>query len=75
MLAENLVTANGDALKCFPVAYADGHEGDIEQIGAAMAKGDDEYVAKINEIIGELVESGQIDEWFVQHSEAASKLD
>lgn len=75
VLAENLVAANNGALKCFPLAYADGSEGDIEQIGAAMAKGDDEFTARINEIIGELVESGQIDEWFVQHSEAASKID
>lgn len=74
VLAENLVTANNGALKCFPLSYADGSEGDIEEIGAAMAKGDDEFTAKINEIIQSLVESGQIDEWFVQHSEAASKL-
>jgi len=74
VLAENLVTANGDALKCFPVAYADGHEADVEEIGAAMAKGDDEFTAKINEIIKQLKDEGKIDEWFVQHSEAASKL-
>ena len=74
VLAENLVTANGDALKCFPVKYADGTEAEVEQIGAAMAKGDDEFTAKINEIIKKLVDDGQIDEWFVQHSEAASKL-
>ena len=74
VLAENLVTANGDALKCFPVKYADGTEAEVEQIGAAMAKGDDEFTAKINEIIKKLVDDGKIDEWFVQHSEAASKL-
>lgn len=74
VLAENLVTANGDALKCFPVVYADGTEAEVEEIGAAMAQGDDEFTAKINEIIKELVESGQIDEWFVKHSEEASKL-
>ena len=74
VLAENLVTANGDALKCFPVKYADGTEAEVEQIGAAMAKGDDEFTAKINEIIKKLVDDGQIEEWFVQHSEAASKL-
>ncbi len=74
VLAENLVTANGDALKCFPVVYADGTEADVENIGAAMAQGDDEFTAKINEIIQELVANGQIDEWFVKHSEEASKL-
>ncbi len=74
VLAKNLVTANGDALKCFPVKYADGTEADIEEIGAAMAKGDDEFTAKINEIIQKLVDEGKVDEWFIQHSEAASKL-
>ena len=74
VLAENLVKANGDAFKCFPVAYKDGHEADTEEIGAAMAKGDEEFTAKINEIIQQLVKDGKIDEWFVQHSEAASKL-
>ena len=74
VLAENLVKANGDALKCFPVVYADGTEAEVENIGAAMAQGDDEFTAKINEIIQELVANGQIDEWFVKHSEEASKL-
>lgn len=74
VLADNLVKANGDAFKDFPVAYADGSEAEIEEIGAAMAKGDDEFTAKVNEIIQQLVADGQIDEWFVQHSEAASKL-
>ena len=74
VLAENLVKANGDAFKCFPVAYADGHEADTEEIGAAMAKGDDEFTAKINEIVQKLKDDGKIDEWFVQHSEEASKL-
>lgn len=74
VLAENLVKANGDAFVCFPVAYASGEEAEIEKIGAAMAKGDEEFTAKINEIVAGLVESGQIDEWFVHHSEEASKL-
>ena len=74
VLAENLVKANGDAFQCFPVAYSDGHEAETEEIGAAMAQGDEEFTAKINEIIQGLVKEGKIDEWFVQHSEAASKL-
>ena len=74
VLAENLVKANGDAFQCFPVAYSDGHEAETEEIGAAMAQGDEEFTAKINEIIQGLVKEGKIDEWFIQHSEAASKL-
>ena len=74
VLAENLVKANGDALKCFPVSYADGTSPDEEQIGAAMAQGDEEFTAKINEIVQGLASSGKVDEWFVKHSEEASKL-
>jgi polar amino acid transport system substrate-binding protein len=74
VLAENLVKANGDALKCFPVVYADGTSPDEENIGAAMAKGDEEFTAKINEIVQKLKSDGKIDEWFVKHSEEASKL-
>ncbi len=75
VLAEILVKANGDAFKCFPVAYADGHEEEIESIGAAMAKGDDEFTAKINEIIQELVKNGKINEWYEYHSEASKKTE
>jgi polar amino acid transport system substrate-binding protein len=75
VLAENLVTANGDAFKCFPVAYKDASKNpETENIGAAMKKGDEEFVAKINEIIAPLAEDGTIDKWIVQHSEEASKL-
>ena len=75
VLAEILVKANGDAFKSFPVAYADGHESEVESIGAAMAKGDDEFTAKVNEIIQGLSESGQIDEWYEFHSEESKKTE
>ena len=74
VLAENLVAANDGAFKCFPVKYADGTEADIEQIGVAFNKGNDDLVAAVNEVLAELIESGQIDEFYVQHSEEASKL-
>ena len=75
VLAEILVKANGDAFTCFPVAYADGHEADIENIGAAMAKGDDEFTAKVNEIIQGRADSGKIDEWYEFHSEESKKTE
>lgn len=75
VLAENLTAANGDAFKCFPVAYKDASKNpETENIGAAMKKGDAEFTAKINEIIKPMVEDGTIDQWIVEHSEAASKL-
>ncbi len=75
VLAENIVAANGDAFKCFPVSYKDASlNPETEQIGAAMSKGDAEFLAKINEIIKPLAEDGTIDQWIIQHSEEASKL-
>lgn len=74
VLAENLVAANDGAFKCFPVKYADGTEAEVEQIGVAFNKGNDDLVAAVNEVLAELIESGQIDEFYVTHSEEASKL-
>jgi len=39
-----------------------------------MPKGEDELLAKINEIIDELIASGQYEEWYVEYSEYAKKL-
>ena len=74
VLAENLVKANGDAFKCFPVKYADGKEADVEQIGVAVKKGDEDFINKINEIVQPLIDDGSIDEFYIRHSEEASKL-
>jgi polar amino acid transport system substrate-binding protein len=75
VLAENIVASNGDAFKCFPVAYNDeSMNPETEQIAAAMNKGDEEFVEKINEIITPIIEDGTIDEWIIKHSEEASKL-
>jgi polar amino acid transport system substrate-binding protein len=72
MLAENIVAVN-EGLKCFPLAFKD-KEVEIEQLGIAMKKGDEAFVAKVNEIIAPLVEDGTIDKWLVEHSELASAL-
>lgn len=39
-----------------------------------MPKGEEELLAKINEIIDELIASGQYEEWYVEYSEYAKKL-
>lgn len=75
VLAENIVAANGDAFKCFPVAYKDASKNpETENIAAAMNKGDEEFVSKINEILKPIIEDGTINEWIIKHSEEASKL-
>ena len=75
VLAENIVAANGDAFKCFPVAYKDASKNpETENIAAAMNKGDEEFVSKINEILKPIIEDGTINERIIKHSEEASKL-
>ena len=75
VLAENIVASNGSDFKCFPVAYNDESKNpETELIGAAMNKGDEEYVAKINEILQPIIDDGTIDQWIIEHSEEASKL-
>ena len=72
MLAENLCAVNG-GMKCFPLTEADG-SATIEELGIAMKKGEDAFVAKINEIITPVIEDGTVDKWIVEHSEKASAL-
>lgn len=40
-----------------------------------MKKGDDEFVAKINEIIAPIVEDGTVDNWIVEHTELAAEVE
>ena len=72
MLAENLVAVNG-GLKCFPLTDKDGNA-TIEELGIAMKKGEDAFVAKINEIIAPVIADGTVDAWIVKHSELASAI-
>ena len=71
-LAMNLVSTNSGT-KCFPAVYADGSKTD-EYYGAAMKKGDDEFVQEINDIMQPIIDDGTIDEWIVKHSEISSQL-
>ena len=73
LMAENLVATN-DGIKCFELVYADGTK-TTEEYGIAMKKGDDEFVAKINEITAPIVEDGTVDNWIVEHTELASQVD
>lgn len=75
VLAENIVEANNGAFKCFPVTYDDATKNpETENIAAAMDKGDEEFVNKINEILKPIIDDGTIDKWIIQYSEDASKL-
>lgn len=75
VLAENIVSANNGDFKCFPVTYDDASMNpETENIAAAMDKGDEEFVNKINEILQPIIEDGTIDKWIIEYSEDASNL-
>lgn len=74
LMAENLCAANDGKLECFPMQYADGSTTD-EEYAIAMAKGDEEFVAKINEIIAPIIADGTVDNWIVEHTEISSNID
>ena len=75
VLAENIVSANNGDFKCFPITYDDASMNpETENIAAAMDKGDEEFVNKINEILKPIIEDGTIDKWIIQYSEDASNL-
>ena len=74
LMAKNLCTTSGNKLVCFPLVYADGTS-TTEQYAIAMKKGDDEFVAKVNEIIAPIIADGTIDGWIVTHTELSSNID
>ena len=73
LMAENLVATN-TGLKCFEMLYADGGN-TTEEYGIAIKKGDEAYVAAINDIIAPIVEDCTVDNWIVEHTELASNID
>ncbi len=72
LLAKNLVATN-EGLKCFELVYEDGTKTD-EMYGIAMAKGDDEFVNQINEIIDPIIKDGTIDGWILIHTDLAAEI-
>lgn len=66
MIAANSTNSSAP-LKCYELVYADGSVTD-ESYGIAMAKGNDELCALINEVIKDLTASGKIDEFIVHFS-------
>lgn len=74
LMAENLCTLSGGSLICFPLVFADGST-TTEEYAIGMAKGDDAFVAKVNEIIAPIIEDGTVDAWIAEHTEISSNID
>lgn len=68
--AQNIVQANS-GLKCFELVYKDGSNTQ-EQYAIAVAKGNEELLKVINEVLAELKTNGKLDEFILNHTGAAS---
>lgn len=76
LTAENVVAANNGTLKTAKFLKADGTDvAEIEEYGIAVAKGNDELLKVIDEVITELLANGQIDKWTNEFTEMAKIAD
>ena len=74
VMAENLCASRDNAIKCFAVVFENG-DVTTDPLCVAMNKGDDELVAKINEIIAPVIADGTYGEWLIEHTEISTNLD
>ena len=73
LLAKNLCAVN-PGLKCFELAYADGSS-TIEEYGIAMKKGDEAFVAKVDELLKTIIDDGTVDKWILEHTDKAAEIE
>ena len=71
-----IVANNSDKYKTFKLTDKNGGDvGETEQYGIAVAKGNTELLAVINEVIDELLKDGSIEKWVTEYSELAKKIE
>ncbi len=71
-----IVANNSDKYKTFKLTDKNGGDvGETEQYGIAVAKGNTELLALINEVIDELLKDGSIEKWVTEYSELAKKIE
>ena len=72
-----IVSGNGGGkYKAFKLVNADGSDvSDVESYGIAVAKGNDDLLAIINEVIDETTKDGSINKWIVEYSDLANDTD
>lgn len=66
--AESIVN-NNTGLKCFELVYSDGSTTD-EEYAICIAKGNEDLLEIMNDVIQKLMDEGKIDEWVTDHSNA-----
>ena len=74
LTAETIVANNAGSFKCFELVKADGSAAaETEYYGIAVAKGNEEFLEKVNAVIEELKADGTIDKWIEEYNAKATE--
>ena len=74
-LTAQLIVANSDTLKAFPLVKADGTPAaEVEEYGIAVTKGNKELLDAVNKVLEKLIADGTIDKWVEEYSAKAQEV-
>ena len=74
-LTAQLIVANSDTLKAFPLVKADGTPAaEVEEYGIAVTKGNKELLDAVNKVLEKLMADGTIDKWVEEYSAKAQEV-
>ena len=76
LTAEVIVSSSNGEYKAFKLVKADGSDAaEIEEYGIAVAKGNEELLKAINEVLAELLSNGSIAKWEKEYSDLYSNVE
>jgi polar amino acid transport system substrate-binding protein len=76
LTAELIVASSNGAYKTFKFTKADGSEvAEVEEYGIAVAKGNEELLKTVNEVLAELLANGSIAKWEKEYGDLYSTIE
>ncbi len=76
LTAETIVANNAEKYKTFKLVKADGTDAaEVEEYGFAVAKGNAELLAVINEVVEALIKDGSIEKWTQEYTDLAKGIE
>ena len=74
-LTAEIIINNNSGLQAFPLVNSDGSPvAEIEKYGICVAKGNEDLLAVINEVVQGLIDSGKISQWEQEYSAKATEV-
>ena len=74
-LTAEIIINNNAGMQAFPLTNSDGSPvAEIEKYGICVAKGNEELLAVINEVLDELIAAGKISQWEQEYSVKATEV-